>query len=238
MSSPPFHPRFNGRNNVTVPVRLSLLVDQGSIIDTHLSLNHSLDIRLRREAGVGTVAGMKKRNTILLGSAALAMSIGVAPLSTATAATTEAPITRPVPGVDFTGYVPGTVLSGESGACAWSTHWQTGSCVPVRTPTIQRNDLDTSGPHYLRFLCPADHPYPFQAAFSGNPWWLDDSKHGDMDMKPVEDHGEKRADLSYAGAGTDDPGYVTGIALSWEWNDNRDQAFSGIYQCADMPATW
>ena len=208
------------------------------MIGTHISLNHSPDIRLRREAESGTFAGMKKRNTILLGSAALAMSIGVAPLSTAAAATAEAPITRPVPGVKFTAYVPGTVLSEESGPCAWSTHWQTGSCVPVRTPTVQRSYLGEGGPNYLRFLCPADHPYPFQAAFSGNPWWLDDSKHGDIVMHPVEDHGRKTAELSYAGTGTDDPGYVNLSARSLEWDTNREQAFSGIYQCADMPATW
>ena len=183
---------------------------------------------------------MKTRNTILLGSAALAMSIGVAPLSTATAtaAMTVAPDTRPVPGVKFTAYAPGTVLSGESEFCAWSTHWQTGSCVPVRTPTVQRSYLGEGGPNYLRFLCPADHPYPFQAAFTGNPWWLDDSKHGSIEMNPVEDHGRKTAERSYAGTGADDPGYVTGIAASWEWDFNREQAFSGIYQCADIPARW
>ena len=125
-----------------------------------------------------------------------------------------------------------------AGPCGWSTHWQTGRCVDLQTPKITR-----SGSYEISFACPAEYPYPFESAFSGNPTWYDRSHKGLANVQAVAYNGLSNqkdpfgASLSYAGAsanGTIDPGYVTVTGTFRE--SAKDGFVQGHYQCSDTPA--
>ena len=132
---------------------------------------------------------------------------------------------------------PGKVSA--PGLCAWSTHWQTGQCVDVETPVIA-----LLANYEIGFACPAEYPFPFEGAFSGNPTWLDRSYRADARVAAVADNGLPDQSqfgrlLSYAGGYNADrtirPGYVT-VASSTHLFDPRDSFVQGRYQCADTPA--
>ena len=134
------------------------------------------------------------------------------------------------------------------GLCAWSTHWQTGQCVDAETPAISLETLDPQKfgvARVLSFWCPAEYPFPFEGAFSGNPTWLDRSYQGSAVVKAVADNGlPNQRDfldqhLSYTGgrdaAGRILPGYVTVLA-NRNMTNSEDAFAQGRYQCSDTPA--
>ena len=138
---------------------------------------------------------------------------------------------------------PTTDKVSAPGPCAWSTHWQTGQCVDVETPVIPTTPgIDES------FPCPAEYPFPFEGAFSGNPTWLDRSYEAAARVAAVADNGlpnqrdyEGGRLLSYAGGynadGTIRPGYVTvRVSKNEIFGKPEDSFVQGRYQCADTLA--
>lgn len=141
----------------------------------------------------------------------------------------------------------GTVAPASVGPefpCEWSTHNQTGKCVSVEMET----QYAVNKPGYFSLSCPADHPYPFLGAFSGNPVWKDRTKDGFVATSSVRavaaDNSEQHG-LSYQGHGSTRPGYVTiftnDIQPSGEGGHHKPLTpwtVGGSYVCTTTMGTW
>ena len=150
------------------------------------------------------------------------------------------PASQEILGTDFTAFSVGENSVIKKDRCNWSTHNQVGGCVTIKTPDIKKSDLDKTNAgvnaYFARFRCPADYPFPFEGAFSGNPTWIDHSYKGFAAVKAVNSDNVPLRFLSYSGVSKNpslNPGYVT---ITTDTSPGDDSYWAGIYQCSDVPA--